>query len=229
MNVNRRRRAALSFAASTALMVGGITLGLASPASAAGGCSISVPSEVRVDAPYERIVGRLQNNCAASDTEYATWDVYHPRTGFTSIFIFDGNTQDRWDFYSFDDVGTYQIEPGGAWDYNYDDIAQNTRTVTVRFQSKLGLSASRSGKTVTLKAVAKRYSTSDKYVSWKSKPVGFYTKSCSSCSWKKVKSRSTNSKGVATLKVTKSAKRYYQVRTSNASTTWGRTSSVVRK
>ncbi|AWB92663.1 hypothetical protein [Aeromicrobium chenweiae] len=229
MKLGPRRRALSTFVPVIALMMGVLSVGAASPAAAYGSCSISLPSKVRVDAPFERIKASLKSDCRESNTQYASWDVVHPRTGFASIFIFDGATTDNWDFYSWENVGTFTVEPSSAWDYDYNDVGQNTRTIAVRFNSRLGLKTSRSGKKVTIKATATRYSTSDTYRPWKGVKVGIYAKSKASGKWKKIKTRKTNSKGVATYKFKRSSKRYYQVRTSDISSTWGRTSSTTRR
>lgn len=195
-----------------------------------GGCSISVPSKVRVNAPYERITGNLQSDCANSMTDYASWDVYHPREGWTSIFIFDGSSADDWDWYSWDGLGTFEVRAGSAWDSGYNDLPQNSGTVSVKLASRLALATSRSGSYVTLKATATRYSTSaDKYRAWAGTTVRLYYRNRSSDPWIKIAARTTNSDGKVSYKWRKSNTRTYKAVTVDSSNTFGRTSSTSRR
>lgn len=54
-------------------------------------------------------------------------------------------------------------------------------------------------------------------------------KACSSCSWKTLKAAKTNRYGKVSFKTYSSRTRYWQVRTKDISTTWGRTSATVRR
>ena len=56
-------------------LLSGLLVVSAPPASAAGGCTIYVPRYVYVDAPYERIEGRLGANCASSGMDWSAWDI----------------------------------------------------------------------------------------------------------------------------------------------------------
>ena len=140
------------------LLVAGLAVITASPANAyaGGSCSISVPSRVAVKAPFQRIPGKLASNCAASGADYAAWDIYHPRYGLSSLFIMDGTSSDNWDFYDFEHLGVYSVEPDAAWDADFNDLSQNFAKIDVRLNSKYTFSTSRSGNYVTLKSTVYR-------------------------------------------------------------------------
>lgn len=192
---------------------------------------MSVPSKVSVDSPYERIIGRLGSDCSDSGEDWASWDIRHSYYGPSDLFFFDtGETSNVWGFYDWDHLGKYYVEPGNAYDYDSNELSQNSRTVSVRLASRLALSTSRSGKYVTLKATARRYSpNADAFRAWKGKPVTLSYKKCSSCGWQILKTRTTNSDGKVSYKVYASKARYWRAQASDSSNTWGRTSATSRR
>src|SRR4051794_33005240 len=164
-----------------ALFTGLLTF-VASPAMAAGSCSVVVPTRLTVDSPYELFTGRLGSDCAASNEDWASWDIRHSYYGPSDSYFMDtGETSDDWGFYDWEHLGTYYIEPSDAYgseydpdwgDYNSVELTQNTLRVSVRLGSRLSLATSRSGKYVTVRSTATRYTPSaEGFRAWRSTPV----------------------------------------------------------
>lgn len=131
---------------------------LAAPsAQAAPSCNISTPSKVAITQPYRAIKATFSSGCL-SYAETASRDLMHPRYGYTGSFWFDGGSTDVYDFYDWEPVGVYSVRPDGAYDYDWDELAQNTRTMTIKYGSRQYISSSRSGSTVTIAGTTTRYS-----------------------------------------------------------------------
>ncbi|MEN3123329.1 hypothetical protein [Janibacter sp. LM] len=205
------------------------TVMVAAPSQAAYSCSISVPSKVSVTSTYRAITAKFSAGCLGY-TESAWWDIMHPTQGWEGAFNFDGASSDVEDWYDWSPLGTYTIRPDFAYDYNYNDVHQNTRTMTVRLGSRTAASSSRSGRYVTVRATATRYSPSaGTYRAWSGAKVSLRQKSCSSCSWKWVRSGTTDRYGRVSLKAYASTTRYWQIATVDTSNTWGKASTTLKR
>ncbi len=222
----------LGWTLSTALLIVASLAMTTAPAAAypGGSCSVVLPSRLAVDAPYERFTARLAGDCAASGSEYASWDVEHPYYGWSSIFIFDpGASSDDWEFYDWEHLGSYVLRPSMAHDADYNDLSQNTVTTSVRLWSRLYLTSARAGTKVTLRSAATRYTPSaEGFRAWAGAPVHLYSRTCGSCKWKYFRMLRTNSLGQASTVVSQRSARYYQARTADVGTTWGRVASTRR-
>jgi hypothetical protein len=203
----------------------------ASPAAAAGTCSIVVPARLVVDSPYELFAGRLANDCASADTDYATWDVRHAYYGPSSMYIFDsGETSDTWPFYDWERYGTHYVEPSWAYDSELNDVSQNRLTVSVRLGSRLGISTARSGNYVTVRATSTRYTPSaSAFRPWRGRPVVLSYRTCSTCAWRNFKTVNTNTYGKIAYRVYAPRARDYRAKVADTSNTWGRTSVTSRR
>ncbi|ROR90554.1 hypothetical protein [Nocardioides aurantiacus] len=212
-----------------ALLASMLTMG-ASPAAAYGTCSVQLPSKLTVDAPFKRFVGRLAPDCYESGTDYAAWDVEHDYYGPDDIFIFDsGETSSDWAFYDWGNLGSYTIRPSGAWDYDYNDVSQNTVTTSVRLGSRLSMTSSRSGRYVTLRATATRYKPSASgFRAWGGRPVSVYTRTSSTAPWKYLRTRTTDKYGKIATRIDQRYVRDYQARLGNTAAVWGKTASTRR-
>ena len=200
----------------------------AAPAQAYGSCGVSVPSKVAITSPYREITARFSSGCDLY-ASYASWDVVHPTQGLEDILIYDGRSTDTMDWYDWSPLGTYTVRPNHAWDENFDDVVQNSPRMTVRLGSGLRVSHSRSGKYVTITAKSSRYSANARsYRSWAGATATLRFRNCTSCAWTRVRSTTTNRYGQATFKVSSSRERYWQVATSNTSSTWGTSRSFRR-
>lgn len=202
------------------------------PADAARSCGISVPSKVSIYSPYRTITGWYSAGCRTY-ADWAVWSVVHPTQGTYDGFVYDradGRTSESLDWYDWNPTGTYSVRPEGAYDRWLNDMTQNSRTMTVKLGSKTAGSSSRSGRYVTVKATATRYSPyAGSYRAWSGAKVSLRQKSCSSCSWRWVASGRTNSYGRASIKTYASTSRYWQIATVDTSTTWGRASGTLRR
>lgn len=201
------------------------------PAQAAYSCGITVPSKVSITSEYRSITAKFSQGCLLYG-ESATWDVMHPTQGYEDFFWFQGSSTDTIDWYSWSPLGTYTVRPDYAYDYNYNDMTQNTTKMTVKLGARQTISTSRAGSYVTVKGTATRFS-SNSYPSgfraWSGTKVTLRQKTCSSCSWKWVKSGTTDRYGRVTLKAYASTARYWQLATADTSTTWGRASSSAKR
>jgi hypothetical protein len=210
-------------AAVTALAAGAL-VGTVSPAEAGGTCSVKLSHHVVVDHPHTRIRATLGGDCAQSGATYASWDLYHHKTGWDGILIFDGTSTDYWDFYDWDFKGGYDVRASAAWDNNHDDVAQNSSSTTVKFASGLTLTARRSGSYVTLTAHATRYWPSTGTIRpWGGKPVGFSFTTRSGHKYH-VATRTTGPKGNATVRVHTNRLHSYRAHVVGTPTVWKRTS-----
>lgn len=179
--------------------------------------------------PYRTITARFSQGCR-NYAESAWWDIVHPTRGYSGSFHFDGRSTDSTDWYDWEPLGTYSVRADYAYDHWYDDMKQNSSTMTVKLGSRTAASSSRSGRYVTVKARATRYSPSaEGYRSWSGTKVALRQKSCQSCSWRWVRSGTTNRDGRVSLKAYTSTSRYWQIATVDTSTTWGRAATTSRR
>src|SRR5665648_407251 len=124
----------------------------AAPAAADGGCSLLIPSKVRISTPYKAVTGRLGSNCASAGAIDASWNLYHPTQGWTDNLSFYPSTSETWHVYDWDVTpAVYTWYPSYAYDSDYDDIAQNRPKTDVRVGSGASIYTSRSGSYVTIK------------------------------------------------------------------------------
>ena len=201
----------------------------AAPAQAAGSCGITVPSKVSITTPYRTITGKFSAGCL-KNADWAVWDVIHPTRGWEDMFMYEGASTDSLDWYDWNPTGTYAVRPDGAYDSNWDEMTQNSTKMTVKLGSRLAASSSRSGNYVTAKGTATRYSPSaERYRAWAGTKVVLRQKTCASCSWKWVKSGTTDRYGRVSLKAYAGTKRSWQLATVDSSNTWGRTSSTLTR
>jgi hypothetical protein len=207
-----------------------LTLLAAPSAQAAPTCTISTPSKVAVVSPYRTVTGTYSSGCRAY-AESAYWYIVHPTQGLQDMFWFEsGMTSEVLDWYDWNPVGVYTVRPEGAYDFDYDRMAQNTRTMTVKYGSRQYISTSRSGSTVTIAGTTTRYSPrAGKYAALSGYRVYLQSQACSTCAWKPVTSATTNRYGKVTVKRTSSTARYWRLKTVDNSNTFGRTSATSRR
>lgn len=202
------------------------------PADAARSCGISVPSKVSVYSPYRTVTGRYSDGCRWY-ADWADWDVVHSTQGWQDWFTYDradGRTSESLDWYDWNPTGTYTVRAAGAFDRWGNDMTQNSPKMVVKVASKTAGSSYRSGRYVTVKGTATRYSPyAGTYRAWSGAKVSLRQKSCSACSWRWVKSGTTNRYGRVSIKAYASTSRYWQIATVDTSSTWGRASSTLRR
>jgi hypothetical protein len=198
-------------------------------AQTAYSCNITVPSRVAISSPYRTITASFSPGCL-SYAQSGWWDLMHPTQGYEGSFNFDGASTDTEDWYDWSPLGTYSVRPDYAYDHNYDDMLQNSRTMTVKIGSRTSISSSRSGNYVAVKGTATRYSLNyETYRAWAGQKVVLRAKNCSSCSWRWVASPIADRYGRVSVKAYASTARYWRLSTADTSTTFGRTSSTVKR
>jgi hypothetical protein len=209
------------------------TLALTTPPAQAipGGCSVVLPSKLTVDAPYKRFTARLGSDCASSGKDYASWDVDHSYYGPDDILIFDtGQSTAVWEFYDWDHLGTYYLRPSFAYDADSNQLPQNTLTTSVRLGSRLTLTTARTGQFVTLRSAATRFTPSaDRFRPWVGNPMALYRRANGATAWHYFRTVRTNKSGQISARFKQASALYYQARTADTSTTWGRVSLTKRR
>lgn len=197
--------------------------------------SITLPSKLVIKSWSSIVTAHMSDpsDCVSS----ATWSIVNGTVDTTASASFSSpNTIDRVSFYtgpSGSHAGTYRA----VADYAYSDdtyldadgyeqsvevVQQDSGLMVAKYASKLSWkSVVRSGSHVTLRAVAKRYSLSrgfGGYVAWKHTKALVQKKVGST--WRTVKTVKTDSKGVATARLSGAA-RTWRIVALDSSTTWG--------
>lgn len=183
-------------------------------------CSVVVPTKVRLSRPKVWVPGQLNKTCAALHTATADWKVARSGQVF-DYYRFDGNTVDTWLMYDSDPIGSYAILPLSARSSDYTDVPQNSPTVVVRRDSRLGLWGSRSGSHVTLRTTLTVYSPSTHaFRPWAGRYVSLSYRTCSTCTWHQLRTLTTDADGEVSYRFLASNARYYRVRASGNTGVW---------
>ena len=197
----------------TVLMTAGLGVAAAPTASAETACQYfaDLPAKVSVDRPELRFAVPLRG--CEGYMDWAGANVYGPQ-GLNDMLLYDGTRTDYWYVYDWDTPpGVYDTADGDG--YTLDGTEQPWRgdTSIVKFASRSGVSATRSGSRVTINALATRYdAASSKFIPFGNRVIAFEhclrsTGSCSVLAYAK-----TNSVGRASITVSAPAARYYQMR-----------------
>jgi hypothetical protein len=213
----------------TVLMTAGFGVAVAPPASAATTCEYfaDLPARVSIDRPEVRVAVPVRG--CEGYMEYASADVFGP-LGLNDILIWDGTRTDYWYLYDYDTPpGVYDTNDGGGWTLDQTDQAWRGDTSIVKFGTRAGVSATRSGSRVTINALATRYDgASNTFIPFANRVIAIDhcltpTSSCSVLAY-----AITNAAGRASITVNAPALRSYQVRYGESSSFWGSTSTRVR-
>jgi hypothetical protein len=207
---------------------------LAAPAQAADNCKVSVPSKISITSPYKEVTVKFSGSCTSDG--WAAWDVVHPTQGLVNMLLFDSDsylnssTSQKMAVYDWDPRGTWNVRPEGAWrNSTFDELQQNTISTKVKVGTRVSLSSSRSGSYVTLVAKPTYYSPSaSAFRASKSTTVSFYSQR-SDGTWKLRKTAASNSKGVATVKISAGTTQRWKATVAEGSGRWGATSKVVSR
>jgi hypothetical protein len=239
----RTLRTALAIAATAALA------GAALPAHAATtdvqSCSVTVelPAKLMIKSWNSIVTTQLDDpdDCAA----YASWTLTKGTEDASASTSFSSpNTTDHVSFYtgpsgnhagSYTAVGryaysddTYSDEDG--FDESVEVVQEDSEPMVAKYASKLSwTTATRHGSTVSLQARALRYSpfvSFGGYVKWKHAKVLVQKRVGST--WRTVKAVHTNTKGVASARVT-GAKRAWRMVTTDSSSVWGKATSAKKR
>jgi hypothetical protein len=183
-------------------------------------CALVVPTKVRVAAPVVKVPGRLSSTCATLDTQTADWKVTHAGQ-VLDYYRFGPSTTAGWEVFDADPMGSYAILPLSARSSAPADVPQNSPSVSVRRDSRLGIGGSRSGSTVTLRTTLSRYSAgANGFRPWTGTHVVLTYRSCSSCAWQVLRTLTTNLHGQAGYTFHASRARDYRVTSAGTSVVW---------
>lgn len=215
------------------LGLAGVMVIPAQTATAAGTCSMYVPSRVSISQPYRGIVVPLGPNCKASSVIWANWDGYHPTQGIQEIMLFDHVSSVVWDLYDWQPIGRWQWRPAGAHDSGYNEVYQYGPYYTdVRLASYGRVTATRYGSKVSVTTAAARYwQSGSKFIGWSGARGQIQWRAPGTTTWRGLKEVYSNSGGNYSYTYTTSAVRDYRVvlYDATANTIWGSTSPVVRR
>lgn len=193
-------------------------------------CDVLVRSQVRVNAPVERVPARLAAGCAALDTVYATWNIEHVTDGFAEVLVYEQTSTDTWTLYDDEPTGTYLVLPKGARAGDLDDVPQSSTRSVVRRDSRLALSGSRSGRLLVLKARLTRYvPRADGFRGWRNRAVTVSFRRCPTCAWQRLSTRTTDRTGRTTYRVRAAKVREYRVRAAGTSRVWAPRPDLLRR
>ena len=193
-------------------------------------CAIVVPARVRVNAPVERITGRLTTTCARLHTDWAAWKVQHVRAGFADLYYFDGRSTDTWTYYDDEPTGTYTITPNGARSTDFEDVPQNTRRTVVRRDARLAVTGTRTGAVVVVRAALRRYLPRvNGFRTWAGRAVSVAARSCDSCAWHHLRTVRTDVHGTVSIRVRAPRARLYRVVAGGSPEVWAPAARYLRR
>jgi hypothetical protein len=229
--MSRAARHLTVWVVSLGLLVGPATM---ASAAATGTCSVIVPSRVSVVSLRTEIRATLAKDCVANRVWTTEWNLRHQywgkREGVYDVAYFgEGVRSTTMSFFDTHRLGTYDLRPYNSMSLEGTGLRQNTPTVVIRLGSRLALTSSRSGNTMTLNATATRYSPwVEHFVAWQGKKVALQYRT-SAGSWKTFKTVKTSSRGSVTYRFGVLAKRSYRAVTADQTSSWGRTSNTVAR
>jgi hypothetical protein len=212
----------------TALIASLVVASASAPAAnAAGSCTLHAPSRVAIGHPHIAITLTMSGDCLNGG--YGSWDLYHPSQGFQDIVIFNTNSTDIWDVYSFHTIGLHKWRAGIAWDVAYVDRAQNSPYSDVRLAAGARISSARFGGVVTLKGTSLLYSVSKNSYFNRSAGGMFQFRERGTTTWKNLRSVRTNSAGVVSMSYRYSKVRDYRFTVYSTSISWDLGSAVTTR
>jgi hypothetical protein len=220
----------LSLLAAAGLVTGGV-VAAAPAASAAGTCSMYVPSRFSIGQPYRAITVPQGPNCAAAGVVDAAWIAYHPTEGPVNGALYENKARSTpVDLYDTMPIGRWTWRPQGAYDANSNDVYQYTTYTDVRLASYGRVTPTRSGTRVNVKTTAMRYwQGGSKFIGWSGARGQIQYRTPGTTTWHALKEVYSTSTGAYSYTYTTSAARDYRVVFGATSTIWESTSPIVRK
>ncbi|MCX6397893.1 MAG: hypothetical protein NTV23_15505 [Propionibacteriales bacterium] len=193
-------------------------------------CAIVLPRTVRMQARSFLVTARLSRTCTALGTTYAAWEARHPVGGFAQTFIFSGTSTDTWRIYDDEYTGTYTVRPNSAKNSSNETVPQNTTRLVMKLDSRLSLTSSRSGRYVTLRTRSTHYSPSaNRFKAWSNRTVVLSYRTCGTCSWQRLRVRTTNRDGTTSYRFRAANVRQYRAVAAGTTTTWAPRPDYVRR
>ncbi len=202
-------------------------------ASAAGTCSLYVPSKLAIGASFRTITINEGPNCAAAGVSDAAWTAVHSTAGdIDSVVYLDGDRSEPFDIYGDDPVGKWTWRPEGAFTASNAEVYQYTTYTDVRLASYGRVYPTRSGSKVNIKTLGARWwGAGDKFIGWSYARGQIQYRTPGTTTWHALKEVYSYSNGTYSYTYSTTAVRDYRVVFYNATnnTIWGSTSPVVRK
>jgi hypothetical protein len=193
-------------------------------------CLILLPAQVRMAGRSYLIRASLSPQCKTLHTVYASWQARDPKNYFAETFTFDGVRTDTWRLYDDERTGLYKVRPSQARSSANTAVLQNQTQLTMRMDSRIGLTATRSGRFVTLRTALIRYSpVANKFVVWAKRKVVLSYRNCTTGAWRRLTVRTSSSKGTTSYKVAASVVRQYRATAAGTSTLWAPKPRYVRR
>jgi hypothetical protein len=221
----------LSLLAAAGLIAGG-AVAAAPAASAAGTCSMYVPSRFSIGQPYRDITVPQGPNCAAARVVEAFWFAYHPTKGDVGLGAGyqDSARSTKITLVDTMPIGRWTWQPSVAFDANFHDVYLYTTYTDVRLASYGRVTPTRSGTKVNVKTTAMRYwQGGHKFIGWSGARGQIQYRTPGTTTWRALKDVYSTSTGAYSYTYTTSAVRDYRVVFGDVSTMWGSTSPIVRK
>jgi hypothetical protein len=220
----------MSLLAATGLVTAGLVA--ATPtATAAGTCSLYVPSRFTISQPYRAITVKEGPNCAAAGVVDAAWFAYHPTKGNINGVVYTKSSRAEFvELYDDMPVGRWTWRPMGAYDSADNEVAQYTYITDVRLASYGRVAVTHTGTRVSLKTTAMRYYQSgSKFIGWAGARGQLQYRTPGSTTWHPLKEVYSTSAGTYSYAYATSAVRDYRLVLPAVSTIWESTSPAVRR
>jgi hypothetical protein len=193
-------------------------------------CSIVLPSQIRMAARSYLIRATLSAQCKTLHTTYASWQARDPKNFFAETFTFAGVRSDSWRIYDDERTGLYKVRPNSAMNSSNKSVLQNSTQLTMKMDSWVSLTSSRSGAFVTLKTTSTRYSpVANRFKAWAQRKVVLAYRTCSTCAWHRLKVQTTNSHGATSYRFRATAIRQYRATAAGTTTVWAPHPDYVRR
>lgn len=200
----------------------------APPASAADLRFTASPKKVVVNQSYENVTWSVKGgDVYLVDGVDANLEHTATREAADFDFTFDGDTAGSFRVYDWERMGRYTVY-GSAHDYDYNELSVASTQLIIKRASRSKLTASRSGRLVTLKAVTKRYDGG--YPLWEGHRKATVTyQRYARGKWRNLDSLRVRSNGVTQLTVRKAKKSKYRVLVKESARVWSSKSRAVRR
>ncbi|HEY0692133.1 MAG TPA: hypothetical protein VGD71_24205 [Kribbella sp.] len=220
----------LSLLAAAGLVAGG-AVAAAPAATAAGTCSLYVPSRFSIGQEYRDITVPQGPNCAAAGVVGAFWFAHHPTKGDVTDAGYENKARSTTvTLYDTMPIGRWTWRPGTAWDTTGTVVYQYTTYTDVRLATYGRVTPTRSGTKVNVKTTAMRYwQGGHKFIGWSGARGQIQYRTPGTTTWRALKDVYSTSTGAYSYTYTTSAVRDYRVVFGDVSTMWGSTSPIVRK
>jgi hypothetical protein len=221
----RLRNIATALAATTALLLGAVGLSpTAAPAQAAGSCGVTVPSRIVMNAPYKKVPVTYGYDCLDSQAD-ATWQLTHTYHGAEDLFWYDysagDDRSDYFELYDWDHLGSYTIDPLGAYSPDYSDVRQNAPVATVKLGTRVALEVTRAGGRAYFRTTTSAYSPArDAFSRYPNAKVAVQYKSCAACAWTTLRTGYTDSAAAWTFNVASTRSSWFRSVLHSGPKTW---------